>query len=68
MFNNATQETRTFFLKTSSNNYDRKSSNSNFVISTIHTPVELNDGVVGVSLISAAFPQNQANITSKTCK
>jgi hypothetical protein len=65
MFTNATQETRTFFLKTSSNNYDRKSSNSNFVISTIHTPVELNDGVVGVSLVSAAFPQNQANITTK---
>lgn len=65
MFTNSTQETRTFFLKTSSNNYDRKSSNSNFVISTIHTPVELNDGVVGVSLVSAAFPQNQANITTK---
>lgn len=60
-----TSETRTFFLKTSSNNYETKISNSDFKLKTEHTPVELNNGVVGVSLASCTFPQNQPNITSK---
>lgn len=64
MFNNERTETRTFFLKTSSCNYQRRVSNADFVVHTPHTPIELNNGVTGVSLVSAAFPQNQPNITS----
>jgi len=64
MFNKNTAETRTFFLKTSSSDFERKTSNADFVVHTSHTPVELNNGVTGVSLVSATFPQNQANIIS----
>lgn len=63
MFNNNRTETRTFFLKTSSCNFERKTSNSDFVVHASHTPVELNHGVTGVSLVSATFPQNQSNVT-----
>lgn len=62
MFKNNTTETRTFFLKTSSSDFERKTSNADFVVHTSHTPVELNNGVTGVSLVSATFPQNQANV------
>lgn len=64
MFNNERIETRTFFFKTSSCNYQRRTSNADFVVHTQHTPIELNNGVTGVSLVSAAFPQNQPNVTS----
>ena len=64
MFKNETPETRTFFLKTSSCNYQRRTSNADFIVHTQHTPIELNNGVTGVSLVSAAFPQNQPNVTS----
>lgn len=64
MFNNERTETRTFFLKTSSCNYQRRASNADFVVHTPHTPIELNNGVTGVSLVSAAFPQNQVNVTA----
>jgi len=61
-----TEQTRTFFLKTSSNNYETKVSNADFKLKTDHTPVELNNGVVGVSLASCTFPQNQPNITASS--
>ena len=61
-----TSPTRTFFLKTSSNNYESKTSNADFRLKTEHTPVELNDGVMGVSLVSCTFPQNQPNVHDAT--
>lgn len=56
---------RSVYLRTSSHDHSTLTSNSQYRVNLEHWPVQLNDGVRGVSLESIAFPNNAANITSE---
>jgi len=59
------QEGQSIYLRLASNDAVKKVSNSQFTVDLATWPNELGRGVTGVSLVSASFPQNVANVTER---